>query len=74
MLARSLCNNFAIVVVVEEEFDDPSIPRWRAKLIAGSKVVGEGETYDCGASIVVAILSDLIANEGASFWIEVTDE
>ena len=56
-----------------EEIDDPYIPRWRAKLMSELKVVGEGETYDCAASVVLAILSDLIANDGASCWIEVTD-
>jgi len=41
-------------LAVEEEFNDPAIPRWRAKLIAGSKIVSEGDTYDSGASIVLA--------------------
>jgi hypothetical protein len=61
--------------VLIEEVEDEHISRWRAKIIDGSKqIVGEGETYSCGASIVLAILSDLIANDCASWWIEVVDE
>jgi hypothetical protein len=48
---------------------------WRAKLIDSSyQIVGEGETYECAASVVLAILSDLIANDGASFWIDVINK
>jgi hypothetical protein len=61
--------------VLIEEVEDEHISRWRAKIIDGSKqIVGEGETYSCGASVVLAILSDLIANDCASWWIEVVDE
>jgi hypothetical protein len=62
-------------LIVEEIINDPYIPRWRAKVIDNSnQAVGEGETYDCAASIVLATLSDLIANDGASFWIKVVVE
>lgn len=62
-------------LVIEEIIDDPYIPRWRVKVIDNSnQVVGEGETYDCASSIVLATLSDLIANDGASFWIKVVVE
>jgi hypothetical protein len=59
-----------------EEIDDEHISRWRAKIIDddSNEIVGEAETYSCGASVVLAILSDLIANDGASWWIEVVDE
>jgi hypothetical protein len=62
-------------LIIEEIIDDPYIPRWRAKVIDNSNhVVGEGETYDCAASIVLATVCDLIANDRASFWIKLTDE
>jgi len=62
-------------LIIEEIIDDPCIPRWRAKVIDNSnQAMGEGETYDCAASIVLASVSDLIANNGASFWIKVVDE
>jgi hypothetical protein len=60
--------------VLIEEIDDDYLSRSRAKVIDGSnQIVGEGETYSCEASVVLAILSDLIANDRASYWIEVTD-
>lgn len=62
-------------LIIEEIIDDPFIPRWRAKLVDRSNwIVGEGVTYDCAASIVLATLSDLIANDRASFWIKVMDQ
>jgi hypothetical protein len=61
--------------VLIEEVDDEHIPRWRAKIIdASNQIVGEGETYSGGASVVLAILSDLTTNDRASYWIEVTDD
>jgi hypothetical protein len=62
-------------LIIEEILDAHYISRWRAKVIDNSnQAVGEGETFDCAASIVLATLSDLIANDGASFWIKVVVE
>lgn len=37
-----------------EEVEDEFISRWRAKVVNGSnQTAGEGETYDCAASIVL---------------------
>lgn len=58
-----------------EEIEDDYFPRWRARIIDGSnQIVAEGETFDCAGSIVLAVMCDLIANDGASYWIKVVDE
>ena len=58
--------------LVIEEVEDEFVPRWRAKMVVSGQGVAQGETYDCAASIVLVVLSDLLENEGASWWIEVT--
>ena len=61
-------------MLVEEIEQEDELPLWRAKIIdASNRTVGEGETYDCAASVILAILSDLLANDKASWWIEVAD-
>jgi hypothetical protein len=57
-----------------EEIDTEFIPRWRAKIIASHQIVAEGETYDCAAAVALAVLADLIANDDASWWIDVRDD
>jgi hypothetical protein len=61
--------------VEEVEKENDVQPLWRAKIIdASDRTVGEGETYDCAASVVLAVLSNLLANDKASWWIEVADD
>jgi hypothetical protein len=58
-----------------EEVEAEPISRWTAKIAdASNQIVAEGETYDCAASIVLAVLSDLTTNHGASWWIEVVSD
>lgn len=62
-------------LIVEEIDDDYFTPLWCAKIVdVSNQIVGEGETCNCAASIVLAILCDLIANDGASYWIKVAEE
>jgi hypothetical protein len=68
-LKRSVIGSGRQLVV--EEIDAEPIPRWRTKIIVSDKSVAEGETYYCASAVVVAILSDLIENEEASWWIDV---
>jgi hypothetical protein len=60
--------------LVIAEIDADPIPRWQAKIIASHQIVAEGETYDCAAAVALALLSDLIANDEASWWIDVRDD
>jgi hypothetical protein len=60
--------------LVLEELEDEFLPRWRAKIINSSGgIVSQSESYETGAAVIIAVLDDLITNDGISWWIEVTD-
>ena len=62
-------------LLIEEIEQKEELSLWRAKIIdASDLVVGQGETYDCAASVIVVVLSDLLANEHASYWSKVVND
>jgi hypothetical protein len=59
---------------IEEVSQDDELPLWRAEIVdEQGHVESSGETYDTAGSIVLALVSDLLTNKEASWWITITD-
>ena len=61
-------------LVIEEIEKGQPLALWNAKILDPSnKVVGEGETFDIGGSIVLAVVSCLLSDPAASWWVVLAD-